>query len=68
MPDWLLNLLESGALGALILGVANVLVKIFLPNASTELLAAINLVLVAILTALGVTVNQAIKNYRATRK
>lgn len=61
MPDWLRNLLESGAVWAALIALMNILIKYFLPNLPPEILAAVNVLILAILTALGITVNQRIR-------
>lgn len=58
MPNWLENLLKSGAVWTALLALLNVIVKIALPNMSPELLTALNVLIVAILAAVGISVNQ----------
>ncbi len=64
MPSWLTTLLESGAVWAALIALMNILVKYFLPNLPAEILAAINVLVLAILAALGINVNQRIRAAR----
>ena len=58
MPGWLVKLLQSGAVWSALIALLNVLAKLFLPNLPVEVVAAVNALLVVILAALGVNVNQ----------
>lgn len=68
MPDWLLRLLESGAVWAALIALMNILIKYFLPTMPPEILTAINVLVLAILSALGINVSNRIRSYRAARK
>jgi hypothetical protein len=61
MPSWLASLLQSGAVWTAFIALVNVLVKYFAPSMPAEILLAINALIVVILAALGVQVNQALK-------
>jgi hypothetical protein len=58
MPDWLAKLLNSGAVWTALLALVNVIIKVALPNLSVEIVAAVNVLVVAILAALGINVSQ----------
>lgn len=58
MPDWLVKLLQSGAVWSALIALMNVLTKLFLPNLPNEVVVAVNALLVVILAALGINVNQ----------
>ena len=64
MPGWLLNLLKSGAVWTALIALMNVLAKYFLPNLPAEILLAVNVLVVAILAAVGVNVNQRLEARR----
>jgi len=68
MPDWLLKLFESGAVWSALIAVMNILIKQYLPGMSVELLASINVLVLAVLAALGINVSSRIKSYRAARQ
>ncbi len=68
MPKWLLDLLESGAVWAAIIALMNVLIKYLWPDLPPEILAAINVVVLAILSALGINVNQRLRDARNAQK
>jgi hypothetical protein len=68
MPEWLLKLLESGAVWAALIALMNVLIKYFLPSMPPDILAAVNALVVVILSALGINVSQRVKEYRAARR
>ena len=68
MPDWLLKLFESGAVWAALIALLNILIKYFVPTMPPEILAALNVLVLAILAALGINVSNRIKNYRAARQ
>jgi hypothetical protein len=53
-----MTLLQSGAVWSALIALLNVLAKIFLPNLPTEVVAAVNALLVVVLAALGINVNQ----------
>ena len=65
MPEWLLRLFESGAVWAALISLLNILIKYFLPTMPPEILTAINVLVLAILSALGVNVSNRIRNIRA---
>ena len=58
MPEWLSKLLQSGAVWTALLALVNVLVKYFLPTLPAEILVAVNVLVVAILAAVGINVNK----------
>ena len=64
MLSWLTTLLESGAIWSALIALLNILAKYFLPNLPAEILTAVNVLLVAILAALGINVNQRIRARR----
>jgi hypothetical protein len=68
MPGWLTTLLESGTVWAALIALLNILAKYFLPDMPAEILTAINVLLVAILAALGVKVNQRLRAARTLKK
>jgi len=68
MPSWLISLFESGAVWAALIALMNILVKYFLPNLPAEILAAVNVLVLAILAALGINVNQRIRAARDAQK
>jgi len=68
MPDWLLKLFESGAVWAALIALLNILIKYFVPTMPPEILAALNVLVLAILAALGINVSNRIKVYRAARQ
>ena len=57
MPDWLVKLLNSGAVWTALLALVNVLIKYFAPNMPAEILLAINALWIAVLAALGIVVS-----------
>jgi len=61
MPSWLVTLLQSGAVWTALIALLNVLAKYFLPNLPPEIVLAVNALIVAILAALGVNVNQRLR-------
>lgn len=61
MPSWLSDLLQNGTVWTALLALVNILVKYFAPTMPVEILAAINALLVAILAAIGVQVNKALR-------
>lgn len=65
MPSWLSTLLESGAVWAALIALLNIVVKYLWPNLPAEILTAINVLVLAILAALGINVNQRIRAARA---
>ena len=67
MPEWLLRLFESGAVWAALIALLNILIKYFIPTMPPEILTAINVLVLAILSALGINVSQRIRSYRAAR-
>ena len=68
MPDWLLKLFESGAVWAALIALLNILIKYFVPTMPPEILTAINVLVLAVLAALGINVSSRIKSYRAARQ
>ena len=67
MPIWLENLLSSGAVWTAILALVNVVLKYVAPTLPPEILIAVNVLAVAILAALGVKTDGAIRAQRARR-
>jgi hypothetical protein len=61
MPGWLANLINSGTVWAALLALVNVVLKYALPNLPPEIVAAVNVLVVAILSAVGINVNKAMK-------
>lgn len=53
------NLFQSGAVWTALLALVNIVIKYVWPELPAEILAAVNALVVAILAALGITVNQA---------
>lgn len=68
MPEWLLRLLESGAVWAALIALMNILIKYFVPTMPPEILTAINVLVLAVLAALGINVSNRVKSYRAAQK
>jgi hypothetical protein len=68
LPDWLLRLLESGAVWTALLALVNIVIKYVWPNLPAEILTAVNVLLVAILAALGVNVSNRVRAYRTSKK
>ena len=68
MPSWLIRLFESGAVWAALIALVNILIKYFVPTMPPEILTAINVLVFAILAALGINVNQRIRKARAAYK
>jgi len=66
MPEWLLRLFESGAVWAALIALLNILIKYFVPTMPPEILTAVNVLVLAILAALGINVSSRIRSYRAT--
>ena len=66
MPEWLLRLLESGAVWTALIALLNIIVKYLIPTMPAEILVAINVLVVAILAALGINVSSRVRSYRAT--
>ena len=65
MPSWLENLLKSGAVWTALLALLNIVLKIVAPDLSPALITALNVLVVAILAALGINVNQRLEARRA---
>jgi hypothetical protein len=61
MPAWLVSLLQSGAVWAALIALLNIVIKYALPDLPAEVLTAVNVLVVAILAAVGVNVNKALK-------
>lgn len=57
MPDWLVKLLNSGAVWTALLALVNVIIKVVWPNLPAEIVVAVNVFVVAILAALGINVS-----------
>lgn len=65
MPGWLVTLFESGAVWAALIALLNIVIKYVWPNLPPEILTAVNVLVLAILAALGINVNQRIRAMRA---
>lgn len=61
MPAWLVALLNSGSVWAALIALLNIVIKYALPDLPAEILTAVNVLVVAILAAIGVQVNRAMK-------
>jgi MFS superfamily sulfate permease-like transporter len=61
MPAWLVSLLSSGAVWTAFLALVNVVIAYVLPNLPPEIVAAVNVLVVVILAALGINVNKAMR-------
>jgi N-acyl-L-homoserine lactone synthetase len=61
MPAWLVALLNSGSVWAAIIAFLNIVIKYALPNMPAEILTAVNVLVVAILAAIGVQVDKAMR-------
>ena len=61
MPAWLVSLLNSGSVWAALIAVLNIVIKYALPNLPPEILTAVNVLVVAILAAIGIQVNKAMR-------
>lgn len=67
MPSWLVTLLESGAVWAALIALMNIVIKFLWPNLPPEILTAVNVLVLAVLSALGINVNQRIRAARAAK-
>lgn len=61
MPTWLVSLLNSGSVWAALIALLNIIIKYFAPTLPAEILVAVNVLVVAVLAALGIQVNKAMK-------
>jgi len=61
MPAWFASLLSSGAVWTALLALINVVIAYALPKLPAEILTAVNVLVVAILAAIGVQVNKAMR-------
>ena len=68
MPSWVLAVFQSGAVWAALIALVNIVAKYFLPNLPAEILAAVNVLLVAVLAALGININQRVQAAIAAKK
>jgi hypothetical protein len=61
MPNWLASLINSGTVWAALLALINIIIKATLPGLSVEIVTAVNVLVVAILAAVGINVNKAMR-------
>ena len=61
MPAWLISLLNSGSVWAALIALLNIVIKYFAPTLPPEILVAVNVLVVAVLAALGIQVNRAMR-------
>ena len=61
MPNWIVSLLNSGSVWAALIALLNIVIKYFAPTLPPEILVAVNVLVVAVLAALGIQVNRAMR-------
>lgn len=61
MPGWLVNMIYSGSVWGALVALVNLVIKSTMPDLSVEIVVAVNALVVAILGAVGINVNKAMR-------